>query len=647
MRFYIKFCFVAVILLIVASTMQAQLCTGSLGDPLVNFTFGAGANPGAALSAATTAYQYVTNDCPPDGFYTVRGNTSNCFNNSWYTLNTDHTGNAGGYFMLINASIQPSAFYIDTVRGLCGNSTYEFAAWMANVLRNTACGANGIQPNISFAIEKLDGTVIGNFNTGNIPAGNNAIEWKQYGFFFVTPIGITDVVLRMTNNATGGCGNDIALDDITFRPCGPKLTPSIIGLPTTSSALCEGTTQSFNFACTVSAGFNTPTYQWQQSFNSGTYTDMALQNSNTLQVNFIATAAIGTYRYRLSVAEIGNLGSQQCRISSEPITIIVNKNPTTTCANNGSLCEGEAITLTATGGNIYQWTGPNGFAQTGNPININSATINNAGIYNVLVKDINGCKKLDFTNLVVNAKPIVFTSFIDTSICVGKSVQLLATGVGNIEWTPATKLTNTNTTNPIATPIADTKYTAIITNSLGCKDSAYSNINIIQKPVVNAGADKIIVANKTVVLDGSIMGNIDNFVWSPADFINNVNALTPIVNPPTDKEYTLTATTIKGCGVVSDKVFVKIYQGIFIPNSFTPNADTKNDTWNIPALQAYPLHELVVYNRYGQIVFERKQSFNGWDGKYKGQPLPNGAYPYVIDLKNGTAVLKGTVLIIR
>jgi gliding motility-associated-like protein len=634
-------------LFIVAAKLQAQLCTGSLGDPLVNFTFGAGANPGAALSAATTAYQYVTNDCPADGFYTVRSNTSNCFNNTWYNLNADHTGDAGGYFMLINASIQPSAFYVDTVRGLCGNSTYEFAAWMANVLRNTSCGANGIQPNISFSIEKLDGTVIGNFNTGNIAAGSNAIEWKQYGFFFITPIGITDVVLRMTNNATGGCGNDIALDDITFRPCGPKLTPSIIGLPSASSALCEGAAQTFNFACLVSAGFNTPTYQWQQSFNGGGYNDIALQNSNTLQVNFIATSAIGTYKYRLSVAELGNLNSQQCRISSEPITIIINQNPTTTCTNNGPICAGNAITLTATGGIIYQWTGPNGFMQTGNPISINNITANNAGSYSVLVKDINGCENIDLTNVAVLAKPVVATSFIDTSICVGKSVQLLATAVGNVEWTPATKLTNTNIFDPIAIPIVDTKYTVIITNSQGCKDSAYSNINVIQKPIVNAGADKIIVANKTVFLDGNITGNIDNFEWSPADFINNINTLTPIVNPPVDKEYTLTANANRGCGVVSDKVFVKIYQGIFIPNSFTPNADTKNDTWNIPALEAYPLHELVVYNRYGQIVFERKQSFNGWDGKYKDQPLPNGAYAYVIDLKNGTALLKGTVLIIR
>src|SRR5437867_856104 len=97
------------------SYSNAQLCQGSLGDPIINITFGNGANPGAPLSAATTSYQYASNDCPNDGFYTVRNNTLNCFNSTWHTVNNDHTGDANGYFMLINASVQPGAFYLDTV----------------------------------------------------------------------------------------------------------------------------------------------------------------------------------------------------------------------------------------------------------------------------------------------------------------------------------------------------------------------------------------------------------------------------------------------------------------------------------------------------------------------------------------------------
>jgi len=68
---------------------------------------------------------------------------------SWHSLTTDHTDDGNGYFMLVNASIQPSAFYVDTVRGLCGGSTYEFGAWIINVILSSTYNNNAIQPNLT------------------------------------------------------------------------------------------------------------------------------------------------------------------------------------------------------------------------------------------------------------------------------------------------------------------------------------------------------------------------------------------------------------------------------------------------------------------------------------------------------------------
>src|SRR5450432_2681980 len=139
-------------------SVNAQLCQGSLGDPIVNITFGSGSNPGPSLAAATTSYQYVFTDCPNDGFYTVINSTFNCFGNTWQNVRSDHTGDPNGYFMLINASFEPSAFYLYTVKGLCASTTYEFAAWIMNVLLQSACRFSGIQPNLTFTIENTDGT---------------------------------------------------------------------------------------------------------------------------------------------------------------------------------------------------------------------------------------------------------------------------------------------------------------------------------------------------------------------------------------------------------------------------------------------------------------------------------------------------------
>ncbi|MEQ1554520.1 MAG: gliding motility-associated C-terminal domain-containing protein, partial [Ferruginibacter sp.] len=628
--------------------IAAQLCSGSFGDPLVKMTFGSGANPGAPLAAATTNYQYVSNDCPNDGFYTVRNATNSCFGNNWFTLNADHTGGGNGYFMLVNASILPSAFYIDTVRGLCGNSTYEFAAWIMNVsiLQPSGCGGNPIQPNITFSIEKLDGTVLQTSNTNNIATTTNAI-WNQFGLVFTTPAGVSDIVLRMTNNASGGCGNDLALDDITFRPCGPQLTPSITGTTSLNTTVCEGVAQNVQLNCLVSAGFNNATYQWQESFNGSVFTDIIGENSITMVKNFLSTAPIGIYKYRLSVAEAGNLATPQCRISSAPITITVNKKPTVFANSNSPICAKSSIVLTGSGAVTYQWLGPNGFNSSLNPININNAKLIDAGTYFVTGKDAFGCDNTANTMVIINAAPTATTLFTDTTICLGNSILLSASGGGAYAWLPSNTLTDATIANPKATPTDSTNYMVVVTNAQNCNDTAFTKVRVVNKPIVNAGVDKIIVANKNVQLNGSITGLIDNFIWTPNENITNVNILNPTVNPSFEKKYTLTATAKNGCGIAFDEVNVKIYEGIFIPNIFTPNGDSKNDTWNIPALEAYPLHELIVYNRYGQIVFERRQSFKPWDGKYNGLPQPNGSYVYAIDLKNGDPILKGTLIIVR
>src|SRR6266700_5596319 len=154
--------FIILIALLASSTAWSQLCTGSLGDPVVHITFGAGGNPGPSLAPGITNYIFVTSDCPPDGYYALRNASSSCFGNTWFNI-TDHTGDPNGYFMLVNAAFQHGDFFVDTVSGLCTNTTYEFAAWVINILKQSACGFNGINPNLTFNIETIAGTVLATY----------------------------------------------------------------------------------------------------------------------------------------------------------------------------------------------------------------------------------------------------------------------------------------------------------------------------------------------------------------------------------------------------------------------------------------------------------------------------------------------------
>jgi gliding motility-associated-like protein len=626
--------------------LNAQLCQGSLGDPLINITFGAGQNPGPALTAATTSYQYVSTDCPGDGFYTVRNSTTSCFGSSWHSLSRDHTGDANGYFMLVNASFQPSAFYLDTVKGLCSGTTYEFAAWVINVLNLSSQCNPGIQPNLTFTLEQTDGTVLQSYNTGNIPSSSSP-NWQQFGFFFTTPPGISDVVLRIFNNSQGGCGNDLALDDITFRPCGPQLTSTITGSNSSTSTFCEGISQSFAFFCLVSGGFNFPLYQWQESINGGAWTDIPGATSTLYPKNFPANTTPGTYAYRLSAAEAGNMNSAKCRVVSQPLTITIAAIPVTNASVNSPVCEGGTLSLTASGGTQYQWTGVNNFSSTGATVSINNAQLIQTGKYYVLVTNNAGCTHLDSVIATINANPVAVTSFAEITICEGDNIQFQSSGGLTYKWIPATGLSSDVISNPMATPADTTIYKVIVANQFACTDTAWVTVNVAEKPSANAGPDKTIVKNNSVQLLASAAGQNISYIWSPDIYIDNVLSLQPIVTPPHDTSYILTVTSNEGCGTSADTMHVYVYKDVYVPNAFSPNGDGLNDTWYVPALSAYPEFTLAVYNRYGEMIFQIKNTNQPWDGKYKGMPQAIGAYVYVIDLKQGGSLLKGTVMIVK
>ena len=89
-----KFCAV-IYFLLTSCIATAQLCTGSLGDPVVNISFGNAATIAAPLKAGITNLSYVPNDCTNDGNYAIISNSQNCFGSTWHSI-SDHTGDAGG-----------------------------------------------------------------------------------------------------------------------------------------------------------------------------------------------------------------------------------------------------------------------------------------------------------------------------------------------------------------------------------------------------------------------------------------------------------------------------------------------------------------------------------------------------------------------
>jgi gliding motility-associated-like protein len=78
-------------------------------------------------------------------------------------------------------------------------------------------------------------------------------------------------------------------------------------------------------------------------------------------------------------------------------------------------------------------------------------------------------------------------------------------------------------------------------------------------------------------------------------------------------------------------VNIVVYQPVYIPTAFTPNADGNNDLWELSGLEVYPNPEVQIFNRWGNMVFYSKGNYVSFDGTDKNKALPEGMYIYKIN----------------
>jgi gliding motility-associated-like protein len=640
-----------------ALKLSAQTCTGSLGTPVINETFGAGTTSGIGppLDPSFTTLQYFADACGgEDGQYTLLTELkSGCKGGTWEIIGHDHTQDPYGYMMIINAAESPSVFFTYKVKGnvLCPNTTYQFAAWIMNILRKLPQTDGYPKPNITFSIEKTDGTVLKTYKTGDIESTTDANSWIQYGTFFTSPADGSDIVVKMINNGSGGNGNDLALDDITFTPCGPLIQT---GFGVIGNNLAQSNCQKDNLDYTLVAqqtGYTDPVYQWQQNKNDGSgWIDIPGETALTYKVK-IPNAVAGEYQYRIGVLNKANIGADNCRIFSDPLTINVFPPPDVKLLANTGGCIGRPLQLLASGGDTYVWTGPNNFTSTeSSPVITNSSSPADDGLYQVLVTK-NNCPIFVSTIVTVYPTPTV-DAINDTEICEGGSVQLAVSSKNatHFKWEPSEGLDHDDISNPVASPLKTTKYAVTVSND-GCADVkpvASFTLTVLNKPAANAGKTIKMFEGQTTKLAGTAAGDKVTFHWTPTDYLDDPASLTPTTSSPNDITYTLHVESTAGCGQSTSTVFVRVYKLLTIVNTFSPNGDGVNDFWYIKNIENYPNADISVFTRYGQRVSQNIGYSKPWDGNYKGAVLPAGTYYYIIDLKDDNLPKQsGWVFIVR
>lgn len=171
-------------------------------------------------------------------------------------------------------------------------------------------------------------------------------------------------------------------------------------------------------------------------------------------------------------------------------------------------------------------------------------------------------------------------------------------------------------------------------------------VGVVSFPV-DAGPDLSISPGSSAHLQGSTTAPV--YSWTPAGSLSSTTILDPFAIPEVTTTYFLTATD--GVCTFSDDVTVNVSSPFMITNTFTPNGDGYNDTWEIPALEEFPNCSVEIFDRWGQLVYQTtgyalKKS---WDGRSNGRELTESVYFYTIDLRDPDfkEPFRGTITLIR
>jgi gliding motility-associated-like protein len=313
--------------------------------------------------------------------------------------------------------------------------------------------------------------------------------------------------------------------------------------------------------------------------------------------------------------------------------VIVKPRPVATVTGPASVCSGQTISLTAGGGTSYAWNTGAGTST----ISISPLTDT---FYSLVASNTFACSDTAIHSVTVLPLPAVTISGIST-ICEGETTILSASGTGTITW-------STGDANNIinVSPLVSTVYTASATNSCGTvSDPVTLSVNSL--PLLN-------VSNDTTVLLGSSAGLLASgaatYVWSPVSGLSCSNCPDPVATLQSTTTYFVTGTNSNGCSVSgSVTITVDSEFDIFVPDIFSPNADGQNDVLFVRGAGIKEF-TFIIYDRWGEKVFETNDQSIGWDGTYKGSVLNNAVFVYYLSASiiNGEDIkVKGDITLIK
>ena len=570
-------------------------------------------NFSAGNTGFTSGYSFAASN-NTEGQYFV-GNSPQAWNAALSNC-PDHTSGTGNMLLVKGSPTANVRVWTQTVP-VIPNTNYAFSSWIQALFA----------PNPAQLGFSINGSDVGGLITASLPT----CTWSQ--FYTTWNSGSnTSALISIVNKNTVVQGNDFALDDISFAPVLIKKDSIRISISNPLVKTIADTSLCKNIPVQLTST-GALSYSWSPSAGL----------SSAIIGNPIATPA-DTTRYIVT-----GTNASGCT-AKDTVMVYVKALPVIVTSADDTICLAQSVQLTAAGGTSYVWTPAAGLNNAAIPNPLASPAASTT--YTVQVIGSNMCTNKD--SVAISVKPLPgFSVSPGYATCVNGTAPLTAAGGTSYLWSPAQLLNNPRIANPIATVPGNTSFTVVITDSICNLSTSLSTIvtTDLVPPVITASKSSDIDCVFSSAQLNAVGANV--YAWSPATNLSNSSIANPIATPVATQLYTVTGTnSLTNCKSKDTvTVFVKgaTAPKAFIPNTFTPNGDGANDCFRVKDFGTVKTLDVMIFNRYGNLVFQTKNSNDCWDGRYKGQPAEVGNYVYYIKVLNdcGEEVEKGNLLLIR
>jgi gliding motility-associated-like protein len=429
-------------------------------------------------------------------------------------------------------------------------------------------------------------------------SGGNTYSWSTgattTSITLVPPSSSTFTVIAFVGNCS---------DTVTVTV---NVLPPPVASITGNTSICAGS----SLTLTASGGGN---YSWSTG-----PTTSSITVSPTSTTAYTATVSIGSCTDTISAT-----------VNVVPVPSL------TVTATNLTICGGDITTLSAGGGTTYVWSSGQ---------STSSISVAPASTTTYTVTSGNGVCN-DTASVTVNVLPPP-SAIINgnANICTGSAASLTAAGGTTYSWSSGETTAGIN-------PSVPGTYSVIVTNG-SCSDTAVASVTVSPPPNATALSNVIIIQGQSTNLTAT--GGV-TYIWD-----NSMAGSSITVSPTVTTVYCVTATDNNGCtDTACVTVTVEKCTGtLYLPNAFSPNNDGDNDSlqvyYKVP--QCIESLKLIIYNRWGEKVYETNDPAFRWDGIYNSGMLQNTftggheVYAYYLDVKlvDGQAISqKGNISLLK